>query len=143
MRSRNVSVVSGLMAVPSTAKLSDSRPSQARLYKAGTSRRLVRSPEAPKMSMMQGPLGGPVLWNSISGLPSICAESVMKAFLPDCGAGCFTVTHNTLIATWCRPYYKWFDSEYGEIIVLVTANYIVRTSLSVDSTGFCVCRDGH
>src|SRR5258706_3635201 len=75
--SRNTSVVSGLAAVPSTAKLSESRPTQARLYNAGTSSRLVRSPDAPKTTMMQGSLSGLAFRDSSPGDPSIRAISVM------------------------------------------------------------------
>src|SRR5438094_1818592 len=58
IRSRNCSVVQLSIAVPTTAKFSESKPSHARLYIAGTSSRFVRSPEAPKMSMTHGSLVG-------------------------------------------------------------------------------------
>src|SRR5258708_28264322 len=49
-----------------TAKLSESRLARLRLYNAGISFRLVRSPAAPKMTMMQGGL----VWIAVSTLES-------------------------------------------------------------------------
>src|SRR6266576_3189008 len=54
MRSRNSSSVSGLRAMPTTAKRSGSSRRKASEYSAGKSLRCVRSPDAPKMTRMQG-----------------------------------------------------------------------------------------
>src|SRR5712692_11056731 len=54
-------------AKPMTAKFSESRPPLARLYSAGISLRLVRSPPAPKITMTQGGAG----WAS----PGLCASA--------------------------------------------------------------------
>src|SRR6266576_1840959 len=54
MRSRNSSSVSGLRAMPTTAKRSGSSRRKASEYSAGNSLRFVRSPDAPKMTRMQG-----------------------------------------------------------------------------------------
>src|SRR5215813_10135043 len=45
-------------AIPMIAKASGKRPPAARSRSAGTRRRWVRSPEAPKMTKQQGPAGG-------------------------------------------------------------------------------------
>src|SRR5205807_2391694 len=54
MRSRKLSVVSSSMASPMMANWGGNSPSHVKLYRAGINRRLVRSPDAPKMTMMQG-----------------------------------------------------------------------------------------
>src|SRR6267142_3639566 len=53
---RNCSVVMSLRATPTIANSCDSMPLFARLYSAGISLRAVRSPLAPKMTMMHGPV---------------------------------------------------------------------------------------
>src|SRR6516165_9106134 len=57
IRSRKASPLKSSRAVPTTAKAGGSRPSRWRLYRAGISRRLVRSPEAPKMTITHGLAG--------------------------------------------------------------------------------------
>src|SRR5271154_70349 len=52
---RKVSVVKSLVESPMMANCLGKTPSLARLKSAGMSLRLVRSPPAPKMTMMQGP----------------------------------------------------------------------------------------
>src|SRR6202790_5425289 len=54
---RNVSSSWVLLAMPITANSSGNSFSRRRLHSAGTSRRLVRSPAAPKMTRTQGPAG--------------------------------------------------------------------------------------
>ena len=75
MLSRNSSSVISLRPEPSTAKLSDNKPSQARLYKAGTSKRLVKSPDAPKITITQGSLGALSPCDSIPIEPMTCELS--------------------------------------------------------------------
>src|SRR5262245_1235604 len=54
MACRNSSCVDSFLATPTTAKFWGSNLSCARLYNEGTSKRRVRSPEAPKMTRTQG-----------------------------------------------------------------------------------------
>ena len=54
MALRNSSVDIGLRAVPSTAKRSGSMCLVAKAYSAGKSLRLVRSPDAPKITSTHG-----------------------------------------------------------------------------------------
>src|SRR5580700_4706899 len=77
MRSRKDSVVSGSIAEPRRAKFSESRPSQARLYRAGTSRRLVRSPDAPNTSITHGCAGASVSGASAPDVLRTWASSSM------------------------------------------------------------------
>src|SRR6266481_6080189 len=51
---RHASVVSSLRSMPIMAKPSGSLPPLTRLWSAGTTRRLVRSPAAPKITMVAG-----------------------------------------------------------------------------------------
>src|SRR6185312_5026315 len=54
---RQLSALSSVRATPISVKFSGSNLVRARLYRAGTTRRLVRSPVAPKMTMAQGSAG--------------------------------------------------------------------------------------
>src|SRR5215471_7360616 len=66
MACRKSSWLDSLRATPTTAKFWLSNLSCARLYNEGTSKRRVRSPEAPKMTRTHGSLG------LAGALPSSC-----------------------------------------------------------------------
>src|SRR4029450_9009215 len=66
---RKLSLVIGRRAEPTTANWRDRRLSFAKLYRAGMSLRLVKSPDAPKITMTQGSPGRP------TGSSITCASS--------------------------------------------------------------------
>src|SRR4029453_1952565 len=67
--SRKLSLVIGRRAEPTTANWRDRRSSFAKLYRAGMSLRLVKSPDAPKITITQGSPGRP------TGSSITCASS--------------------------------------------------------------------
>ena len=82
-----------VMSTPMMAKCSGMRPVRARLYNAGTSRRRVRSPLAPKITIAHGPGGGaavaarrrePVRWAHPVGFLSWCSVQRSVQYRRNC-----------------------------------------------------------
>src|SRR5271156_3701558 len=72
---RNSSELIGVRPIPRTSNCGFMQPSHARLYRPGTSFRLVRSPEAPKMTRThESPVGSGSCDNFSTGLAWIVAD---------------------------------------------------------------------
>src|SRR6267154_5346274 len=148
---RNSSEPIGVRPMPRTSNSGFMHPSHARLYRPGISFRLVRSPEAPKITRThESPVGSRSCDNFSRGLAWIIADINLLSVLYRCSRYRFGIVIGNLLTAVSSTVHLWLQlggilSHTNDNSTFFEAHFIHERFHQVNATsmnGFCIVGAG-